>query len=77
MMLFISFLYLYKQHLEFRLPSGPRAGSGLRKAGSGMAKKFRSGSGIPGIGYPDPPLSHNNRTKVSNKGLDQKSQDKS
>ena len=21
-----------------------------------MAKKFRSGSGIPGIGYPDPPL---------------------
>ena len=31
-----------------------------------MAKKFRSGSGIPGIGYPDPPLDSSIKRKKWN-----------
>ena len=45
MMLFISFLYLYKQHLEFRLPYGPKAGSGLKKAGSDPVPVWQKNSG--------------------------------
>ena len=32
-----------------------------------MAKKFRSGSGIPGIGYPDPPLAVTKSTLIQNR----------
>ena len=48
MMLFISFLYLYKQHLEFRLPSGPKAGSGpVPVLGRPVPIRFRYGKKIP------------------------------
>ena len=34
-----------------------------------MAKKFRSGSGFPGIGYPDPPLENSGQSVECNIGM--------